>query len=235
MASFADYVKDLMGVLPKVNGNPMLSVTSMTDDNARYREDPFYKSRDIQVRDQLALDEEERKRREAAQAGSGMMAGGGGGDGFQGRNAIQEREDQLRAANLPEEEVQAIMAAEQEERGSRLNSLLTLAAQGIIPGASLFGLNKYGLSGYQDFLQGNMRNLMGDKSGYRSPDYQPKPAGVAAPVISSPSGWSPDGGSYTSSYGITHDSGSISDAERAGLDAARESFGYGSSADYYGD
>ena len=184
MASFADYVKDLMGVLPKVNGNPMLSVTSMTDDNARYREDPFYKSRDIQARDQLVLDEEERKRREAAQAGSGMMAGGGGGDGFQGRNAIQEREDQLRAANLPEEEVQAIMAAEQEERGSRLNSLLTLATQGIMPGATMFGLNKYGLSGYQDLLQGNMRNLVGDKSGYRSPDYQPKPAGVAAPVIS---------------------------------------------------
>ena len=55
MASFADYVKDLMGVLPKVNGNPMLSVTSMTEDNARYMEDPFYKSRDIQARDQLAL------------------------------------------------------------------------------------------------------------------------------------------------------------------------------------
>ena len=42
--SFADYVKDLMSVLPTVNSNPMLSVTSMTDDNARYREDPFYKS-----------------------------------------------------------------------------------------------------------------------------------------------------------------------------------------------
>ena len=67
MASFADYVKDLMGVLPTVNGNPMLSVTSMTGDNARYMEDPFYKSRDIQARDQLVLDEEERKRREAAQ------------------------------------------------------------------------------------------------------------------------------------------------------------------------
>jgi hypothetical protein len=65
MASFADYVKDLMGVLPTVNGNPMLSATPTTDDNARYREDPFYKSRDIQARDQLVLDEEERKRKEA--------------------------------------------------------------------------------------------------------------------------------------------------------------------------
>jgi hypothetical protein len=82
MASFADYVKDLMGVLPQVNGNPMLSVTSMTDDNARYREDPFYRSREIQARDQLVLDEEERRRREAALSGSGMMTGGGeGGDG----------------------------------------------------------------------------------------------------------------------------------------------------------
>ena len=81
MASFADYVKDLMGVLPQVNGNPMLSVTSMTDDNARYREDPFYRSREIQARDQLVLDEEERRRREAALSGSGMMTGGGEGGG----------------------------------------------------------------------------------------------------------------------------------------------------------
>lgn len=74
MDSFANYVKDLMGVLPQVNGNPMLSVTSMTDDNARYREDPFYRSRDIQARDQLVLDEEERRRLEAALSGSGMLS-----------------------------------------------------------------------------------------------------------------------------------------------------------------
>jgi hypothetical protein len=42
-------------------------------------------------------------------------------------------------------------------------------------------------------------------------------------------------GVYTSSYGTTTDSGSISSAESAGLDAARESYGYGSNADYYGD
>ena len=224
MASFADYVKDLMGVLPTVNGNPMLSATPTTGDNARYMEDPFYKSRDIQARDQLVLDEEERKRREAAQAGSGMMAGGGGGDGFQGRNAIQEREDQLRAANLPEEEVQAIMAAEQEERGSRLNSLLTLATQGIMPGATMFGLNKYGLSGYQDLLQGNMRNLVGDKSGYRSPDYQPKPAGVAAPVVSAPF--------VSSDYYTPQDTSSYSDYSGAGQEQMDRSLQ--SQSDYYG-
>ena len=67
MASFADYVKDVMGLLPKVNGNPMMSVTSMTDDNARYMENPFYKSKDIQARNQLAMGDE------AVQAGSGLL------------------------------------------------------------------------------------------------------------------------------------------------------------------
>ena len=78
MASFADYVRDVMEAVPKVNGNPMLSVTSMTDDNARYREDPFYRSRDIQARDQLVLDEEERRRLEAALSESGIRVDGGG-------------------------------------------------------------------------------------------------------------------------------------------------------------
>ena len=78
MASFADYVRDVMSVLPQVNGNPMLSVTSMTDDNARYREDPFYRSREIQARDQLVLDEEERRRLEAPLSKSSIRVDGGG-------------------------------------------------------------------------------------------------------------------------------------------------------------
>ena len=73
--SFADYVKDLMGVLPTVNGNPMLSATSMTDENARSREDPFYISRE---RKRLAEEEAAKK---AAQSGLfGSMPEGGGGD-----------------------------------------------------------------------------------------------------------------------------------------------------------
>lgn len=78
MASFADYVRDVMEAVPKVNGNPMLSVTSMTDDNARYREDPFYRSREIQARDQLVLDEEERRRLEAPLSKSSIRVDGGG-------------------------------------------------------------------------------------------------------------------------------------------------------------
>lgn len=80
MASFADYVKDVMSVLPKVNGNPMLSVTSMTDDNARYREDPFYKSRDIQARDQLVLDELLRQKRLEEEARARQLLPSSGGD-----------------------------------------------------------------------------------------------------------------------------------------------------------
>jgi len=74
--SFTDYVKDLMAVLPTVNGNPMMSVTSMTDENARYREDPFYISRE---RKRLA---EEEAAKQAAQSGSGLFGAmpEGGGD-----------------------------------------------------------------------------------------------------------------------------------------------------------
>lgn len=78
MDSFANYVRDVMEAVPKVNGNPMLSVTSMTDDNARYREDPFYRSRDIQARDQATLDELLRQKRleEEARARQQLPTGG---------------------------------------------------------------------------------------------------------------------------------------------------------------
>jgi hypothetical protein len=82
MPSFADYVRDVMEAVPKVNGNPMLSVTSMTDDNARYREDPFYRSRDIQARDQATLDELLRQKRleEEARVRQQLPTGGGEAD-----------------------------------------------------------------------------------------------------------------------------------------------------------
>ena len=120
MASFADYVKDLMGVLPQVNGNPMLSVTSMTDDNARYREDPFYRSREIQARDQLVLDEEERRRREAALLGSGMMTGGG--EGGEGNFAL-----------TPEQEAYFDLQT-QAEKDARMGQIQRAMVPGVIQG-----------------------------------------------------------------------------------------------------
>ena len=114
MASFADYVRDVMSVLPQVNGNPMLSVTSMTDDNARYREDPFYRSREIQARDQLVLDEEERRRLEAPLSKSSIREGGEGGD---------------REAPGISPATGAYLAAENStERGARNNALMAFLA-----------------------------------------------------------------------------------------------------------
>ena len=135
MASFADYVKDLMGVLPTVNGNPMLSATPTTGDNARYMGDPFYKSRDIQARDQLVLDEEERKRREAAQAGSGMMAGGGGGD-----RPTELTKEQNQFFDWMEKTPEG--RAFKDERGKAMSDLLGLAAPGML-GMSAMGVNAF--------------------------------------------------------------------------------------------
>jgi hypothetical protein len=121
MASFADYVKDLMGVLPQVNGNPMLSATSMTDDNARYREDPFYRSREIQARDQLVLDEAERARL-AAQSGSGMM--GGGGDSGGGAPALSKDQESFFSWMDSTPEGQAF----KDQRGQQIGNLIGLVS-----------------------------------------------------------------------------------------------------------
>ena len=185
--SFADYVKDLMGVLPTVNGNPMLSVASMTDENARYREDPFYISRE---RKRLAEEEEAKK---AAQSGSGLFGSmpEGGGDGVQGRNYYQDIEDRFYQENLtmgliPET---AKTLAEQQAfeiqsaNNARINSALTLFGNAVMPGATALGLSQYGPEGYMDYLQGNTRVMMGDTSGFNN-GFQGKAAGIAAPVVS---------------------------------------------------
>ena len=94
--SFADYVKDLMSVLPTVNNNPMLSVTSQTD-AAKYRENPFYMQDAIRKR----IAEEEAAK--AGQSKSGMFGSmpSSGGDGAGGgRNYYQEIEDRFYNENL---------------------------------------------------------------------------------------------------------------------------------------
>lgn len=81
--SFADYVKDLMSVLPTVNNNPMLSVTSQTD-AAKYRENPFYMQDAIRKR--IADEEAAKKAAQAKSVGmfGAMPSSGGGGDGAGG-------------------------------------------------------------------------------------------------------------------------------------------------------
>lgn len=268
---FADYVKDLMDAIPKVNGNPMMSVTSTTDENARYREDPFYVSRD---RKRLAEEEAAKKATQSPSGLFGAMPSDGGGDGAGGRNYYQEIEDRFYQENLAlgaTPEAARSLAAQQafeiqSANNTRINAGLTLFGNAMIPGMGALGVAKYGPEGYMDYLQGNTRVMMGDTSGYQSP-FAPKAAGIAAPVVSGQRNYNTssasaqmaqeilareaqnrameqvyrdntgfrDNGTYISSYGTINDSGSISDAAASGLDAARESFGYGSDADYYGD
>ena len=188
--SFADYVKDLMSVLPTVNDNPMLSVTSQTDAD-KYRENPFYMQEAIRKR----IAEEEAAK--AGQSKSGMFGSmpSSGGDGAGGgRNYYQEIEDKFYQENLamgatPEAartlaERQAFEI--QSANNARINAGLTLGANALIPGVGMFNAAKYGMA-YPDFLQGNLRTMMGDSGGYQSP-FTPKAAGIAAPVVTGAGG-----------------------------------------------
>jgi len=134
---FTTYVQNLL-----LNPNPQ---GGMMSDAEAYRADPLRKQNAINA----SLDEALKKKqaeeaaRAAAAGGGGMgMMSGGGSDSPMGRNAIQEREDALRAANLPEDEVQAIMAAEQEARGRAINDFLTNLSKG-----GLFGIASQLLGG----------------------------------------------------------------------------------------
>lgn len=192
--SFADYVKDLMSVLPTVNNNPMLSVTSQTDVD-KYRENPFYMQDAIRKR--IAEEEEAKK---AVQSKSGLFGAmpsrsSDGGDGAGGgRNYYQEIEDRFYQENLamgatPEAartlaERQAFEI--QSANNARLAAGLTLGANALIPGVGMLNAAKYGMA-YPDFLQGNLRTMMGDSGGYQSP-FTPKAAGIAAPVVSGAGG-----------------------------------------------
>ena len=133
---FSTYVQNLL-----LNTNPQ---GGMMSDAEAYRADPFRRQNAINASLDEALKKkqaEEAAKAAAARGGMGMMSGGGS-DSPMGRNAIQEREDALRAANLPEDEVQAIMAAEQEARGRAINDFLTNLSKG-----GLFGIASQLLGG----------------------------------------------------------------------------------------
>ena len=132
----------------------------------------------------------------APQASSG---GGDSGNQENQRNYYQEIEDKFYNENLAlgaDKETARALAAQQafeiqSANNARINAGLTLFGNALIPGMGAAGLAKYGPTGYADYLQGNTRVLMGDTSGYTSPTYTPKPAGVAAPVVSGGSTYTP--------------------------------------------
>ena len=154
--------------------------------NTEYYKDPFgYTKKKLSFGPTL----DETLGNKAAAVGLGGLfapqASTGGGDSANQenqRNYYVEREAELRAANLPEEEVQAVLRAEQEANNARLAAGLTLFGNALIPGMGALGLAKYGPTGYADYLQGNARVMMGDTTGHQSPITRVQ--GQPAPVVS---------------------------------------------------
>ena len=224
---FSTYVQNLL-----LNPNPQGGM--MTDAEA-YRADPFRRQNAINTSLDEALKKkqaEEAARAAAAGGGMGMMSSGGGGDSG---NNVQLTEEQL--AFLENETL--------DQRGERikndwfglkpmagmlldpLGTFLTYPKQKATPNLGI-GQAK---TPYQIWLENWEKTLPVETQVARNI----QKAQMESQQALANSGWNPEGTQYTSSYGTTTDSGSISSAESAGLDAARDSYGYGSSADYYGD
>ena len=235
-SDFTNYVLKLME-----EPNPQGGM--MTDAEA-YRADPLRRQNAINASLEEALKKkqaEEAVRAATAAGGMGMM--GSGGDSG---TPTELTEDQKAffdwMENTPEGQ------AFKDQRGQQLNNLFGLMSP-------MGGMNIM-QNGMPDFNLGTLfgipqaaRNWQ-EQQRQRSPQYiadaikavnresvinQQKKFEAENAAALANSGWSSDRSSYTSSYGTTTDSGSISSAEAAGLDAARDSYGYGSSADYYGD
>ena len=199
---FSTYVQNLL-----LNPNPQ---GGMMSDAEAYRADPFRRQNAINASLDEALKKkqaEEAAKAAASRGGMGMMGSGGDGDGVGGRNYYQDIEDRFYQENLtmgltPET---AKTLAEQQAfeiqsaNNARISSALTLFGNAVMPGATALGLSQYGPEGYMDYLQGNARVMMGDTSGYVNPTYQPKAAGVAAPVVTGSEGttYSPEAIQYS--------------------------------------
>ena len=223
---FANYVQTLL-----LNPNPQGNM--MTDAEA-YRADPFRRQNAINA----SLDEALKKKQaeeaaRAAAAGGGMgMMGSVSGESGGGVPLTQEQIDFLENEAL-------------DQRGERLKNdwfglkpmagmlldpigtFLTYPKQEATPNLGV-GQAK---TPYQIWQENWEKTLPVETQVVRNI----QKAQMESQQALANSGWNPERTQYTSSYGTTTDSGSISSAESAGLDAARESYGYGSNADYYGD
>lgn len=125
--SFADYVKDVMAALPTVSSNPMLSMTS---EDARYRADPFYKSREIQARDKLELDEKEKEELKRIEEENARLNNA---SGYGSQNAPLSRE-----------QLAFLEAESPTDRAARLErDLFGLKPIGALMGGGMFGLSEY--------------------------------------------------------------------------------------------
>jgi hypothetical protein len=234
---FTTYVQNLL-----LNTNPQ---GGMMSDAEAYRADPFRRQNAINASLEEALKKkqaEEAARAAAVGGGMGMMGSVSGDSG----TPTELTEDQKAffdwMENTPEGQ------AFKDQRGQQLSNLFGLMSP-------MSGMNIM-KNGMPNFDLGTLFGIPQAARNWQEQQRQQSPQYIADAIKAvnresvinqqkkfeaenaaalANSGWSSDGSSYTSSYGTTTDSGSISSAESAGLDAARDSYGYGSSADYYGD
>ena len=196
--------------------------------------DPFRRQNEIDARIKQEQEAQAAKAAQTAGVGGGMFGGSSSGGSDSGNN-VQLTKEQL--AFLENETL--------DQRGERLKrdwlglkpiagmlldplgTFLTYPKQEATPN---LGIGK-AKTPYQIFMENWEKTLPADIQVARNI----QKAQMESQAALANSGWNPEGTQYTSSYGTTTDSGNISAAEASGLSSARESFGYGSNADYYGD
>ena len=186
------------------------------------------------------VDERKRKAKEEEEAKARALAGGlgmfnqvSGGSGSDSKNV-----------ELTPEQIAFLENETLDQRGERLKrdwlGLKPIAGMLLDPLGTFLTYPKQepapvsvatGKTPYQLFMENWEKTLPADIQVARNI----QKAQMESQAALANSGWNPEGTQYTSSYGTTTDSGNISAAEASGLSSARESFGYGSNADYYGD
>ena len=223
---FSTYVQNLL-----LNTNPQ---GGMMSDAEAYRADPFRRQNVINASLDEALKKkqaEEAAKAAAAAGGMGMM-GSVSGESGGGVPLTQEQIDFLER-ETPEERYARITG---DWFGLKpigmmmldpIGTFLTYPKQEATPNLGI-GQAK---TPYQIWMENWEKTLPVETQVARNI----QKAQMESQQALANSGWNPEGTQYTSSYGTINDSGSISSAESAGLSAARESYGYGSNADYYGD
>jgi hypothetical protein len=72
-----------------------------------------------------------------------------------------------------------------DARMGRINSMLSLVAQGLVPGLSTLSIAQMGPTAYADMMQGNARTVAGDPFGYTGQDSNmpSRQPGQPAPVV----------------------------------------------------
>lgn len=70
-------------------------------------------------------------------------------------------------------------------RMGRINSMLSLVAQGLVPGLPTMSISQMGLEAYNDMMQGHGRTVLGDTTGYTGQDSNvpSRQPGQPAPVV----------------------------------------------------